>query len=173
VTPIVFALIVVAIVYVPMLIEARRAAANERGQLARGGNEAAGDVYRVMQIAYPTSFLFMILEGVVRGAPTSFRMTVVGGAVFAAAKALKWWAIVTLGPAWTFRVITVPGRPLVVAGPYKFLRHPNYVGVVGEFVGVALLVGAPIAGLLLTLGFFTLILKRVRVEEDALRATQR
>ena len=55
--------------------------------------------------------------------------------VFAGAKALKWWAIDTLGGAWTFRVIVVPDAPLVARGPYRWLRHPNYVGVLGEFIG--------------------------------------
>ena len=53
-----------------------------------------------------------------------------------AAKALKWWAILTLGRFWTFRVIVVPGATLVAGGPYRWLRHPNYVGVIGELVGV-------------------------------------
>ena len=54
---------------------------------------------------------------------------------FVGTKALKWWAILTLGPSWTFRVIVVPGAPLIASGPYRFVRHPNYVGVVGELIG--------------------------------------
>ena len=52
-----------------------------------------------------------------------------GLAVFAAAKLLKWWAIRSLGPYWTFRVIVVPGSSRVDSGPYRFLRHPNYIAV--------------------------------------------
>ena len=59
-------------------------------------------------------------------------------AVLAAAQALRWWCIHTLGPRWNTRVIVVPGLPLVTGGPYRWrwLRHPNYVAVVAE--GVAL-----------------------------------
>ena len=55
--------LIAAIVFLPMLVEARRAAANERAQRARGGIEPAGDVYKMMQVAYPGAFLAMIAEG--------------------------------------------------------------------------------------------------------------
>ena len=126
-----------------MLIEARRAAANERAQRARGGIEPAGDVYKMMQAAYPAVFLLMIAEGMLRGDSAFFAA---GLTLFAAAKALKWWAILSLGPSWTFRVIVVPGARLVASGPYAYVRHPNYVAVAGELVAVALMTGSAIAG---------------------------
>ena len=88
-----------------------------------------------MQVAYPGAFLAMIAEGAVRGGAPGL-VAAAGAVVFALAKALKWWAILTLGRAWTFRVIVVPQAPLGRPGPYRFMRHPNYVGVVGELVGV-------------------------------------
>ena len=91
-----------------------------------------------------------------------------GAALFVAAKALKWWAILTLGPSWTFRVIIVPGAPLVTGGPYRSFRHPNYVGVIGELAGSGLMTGALVTGPLATVGFGLLILKRIAVEERAL-----
>src|ERR1700682_3420712 len=124
-----------------MLIEAARASRNERVQRARGGVEPPGDVYRVMQAAYPGAFLVMIAEGAVRG-PAAPAVVVAGVVTWAAAKALKWWAIRSLGPSWTFRVIVVPGAPLVATGPYRYLRHPNYVAVAGELVAVAMMTGA-------------------------------
>jgi methyltransferase len=153
------------VVYVPMLIEARRAAAHERDQRARGGIEPAGDVYALMRVAYPLSFAAMLVEAVAAGAAPAFAA---GLALFAASKALKWWAIVTLGPCWTFRVIVRPGVPLVAVGPYRFLRHPNYVAVVGELVGTALMTGARLAGPIATVLFCALMVRRVQVENRAL-----
>lgn len=160
-------IVLLLLVFVPMLVEARRAASNERRQRARGGVEPPDDVYDLMRIGYPAAFLAMIAEGVVRGAPPG-RVLVAGAIVFAAAKALKWWAIITLGDCWTFRVIVVPGAPLVRGGPYAWLRHPNYVGVVGELIGVALMSGAIVAGPIATLGFSALIARRIAVESRAL-----
>lgn len=159
-------------VFALMLIEARRASANERTQRARGGVEPRRDVYPVMQIAYPGVFLAMLWEGLFRPSPPA-SVVALGVAVFLLGKALKWWAIVSLGPAWTFRIIVVPGMPLVQRGPYAFLRHPNYVGVGGELAGVALMCGAPIAGVLGTAFFIGLMLARVRLETRALDAILR
>jgi methyltransferase len=163
---------ILLLVYLPMLAEARRAAVNERAQRGRGGIEPQGDVYRVMRIAYPASFMAMIVEGLVTG-PASGPAVAVGGLVFGAAKALKWWAIVALGEAWTFRVIVVPGSARVSTGPYRFLSHPNYIGVLGELVGVAIMTGARFSGPLATLGFGLLILRRISVENRALHAALR
>jgi methyltransferase len=84
------------------------------------------------------------------------------------AKALKLWAISTLGPRWTFRVLVVPGAPLVAAGPYRFVNHPNYVAVVGELIGVAATLGAFWSGAIVTVMFGLLIRARIRVEDRAL-----
>ena len=150
-----------------MIVEAKRAATNERWQLSRGGVEPSGDVYRLMRIAYPGIFVAMLAESVVRGAPIAASSFAAGLALFAVAKALKWWAILTLGHDWTFRVIVVPDSASVATGPYRFLRHPNYVGVVGEIVGVALMTGAFVTGPLALIVFGTLLRRRIAVENRA------
>jgi len=159
--------VVAAIVYLPMLIEAHRAASNERLQRARGGVEPPDDVFKVMQVAYPGAFLMMLVDGAMGGTPEP-AVVAAGLALFAVSKAFKWWAILTLGPAWTFRVIVVPGAPLITRGPYRFVRHPNYVGVVGELVAVALMTGSRIGSPIAVVGFGLLILKRIAVEQRAL-----
>jgi methyltransferase len=160
------------IVYASMLGEAARARRNELSQLARGGREPHGDVYAIMRVAYPAVFLAMLAEGFVRGVPPP--SVIAAGAVgFAASKALKWWAIRSLGMAWTFRVIVVPGAALVAGGPYRYLRHPNYVAVIGELVSVAMLTGAVLAGPVATIFFGALVARRVSVENRALDAILR
>lgn len=160
-----------SVTFVPMLLEARRAAANEAQLRATGAVEPAGDVYRIMQVAYPAAFLAMIAEGAWRGVQPG-PVFAAGAIVFAAAKALKYWAIATLGPRWTFRVLVPPQSSLVVAGPYRYLRHPNYVGVAGELIGMALMSGAAIAGAVGTVAFMTLVAIRIRIEERALAGVE-
>ena len=155
-----------------LVVEARRASRNEDAQRARGGIEPPGDVYRLMRIAYPAAFAAMIVEGSFRDPPPSSVIDA-GVAVLAAAKALKWWAIVTLGPFWTFRVLVVPNARLIRRGPYRWLRHPNYVGVVGELLGVALIAGARVSGVAAITGFIVLLIKRIRVEERMLATASR
>lgn len=158
-----------AIAFGPMLLEARLAARNTRALQARGAREPAGDVYAVMQVAYPACFLSMAAEAWLRGAGVN-AWFVAGLLIFVAAKALKYWAIATLGERWTFRVLVPPGSSRRVAGPYRFVRHPNYVGVAGELLGTALMAQAPISGAASVLGFGALMLARIRVEERALAA---
>ena len=133
-----------ALVIALMLVELVISTRNERMLLARGAIAPADPVYETMRWAYPGSFLAMAVEGALTG-PASAEALAAGLAVFGFAKALKIWAISTLGTRWTFRVLVLPNAPLVVRGPYALLRHPNYVAVVGEIVGMALLVWALLA----------------------------
>ena len=156
------------LVFVPMAVEAARASRNERRQFARGGIQPPDDVHNAMRILYPGSFMAMLIEGAFRGTPP-VAVLAAGLVVFAAAKLVKWAAIAALGRSWTFRVIVVPGDALVSTGPYRYLRHPNYVGVVGEFAGAALMTGAILTGPLALLGFGVLLRKRIAVEDRALQ----
>ena len=88
--------------------------------------------------------------------------------LFGLAKALKMWAIASLGERWSFRVLVLPGRALVTSGPYRWLRHPNYVAVAGELAGVALTVWAVLTGPLALAGFIALLRRRIAIEERAL-----
>jgi methyltransferase len=110
----------------------------------------------------------MLAEGAVRGTPST-GVLAAGIIVFALAKLVKWSAILALGRSWTFRVVVVPGDRLVTTGPYRYLRHPNYLGVVGELAGVALMTGALVSGPLALFVFGALLLKRIAVEEKALK----
>ena len=154
-------------VLVMMLAELRVSLAHERELFRAGAIEAPDPVYSTMRWAYPGTFVAMAIEGLVTATPPGV-LTIAGAAVFLAGKALKVWAIASLGTRWTYRVLVIPSAPLVTRGPYRFMRHPNYVGVVGELVGMALLVQAPVTGVLSVIGFGYLLNLRIRTEEQAL-----
>jgi methyltransferase len=160
-------LLLLLIAFLPMLVEARRSALNERALRAAGAVEPADDVYPAMQLVYPACFLAMVFEGWMRGSGFG-ATTFAAGLVFVGAKALKYWAIATLGERWTFRVLVPPRSVRTVSGPYRFVRHPNYLAVAGELVGFAMLARAPVAGALALAAFGALMLARIRVEERAL-----
>ena len=135
--------------------------------LSRGAVEPADDVYQLMQWGYPLGFVLMGLEGALTG-PAPPAALAAGLVLFGAAKALKAWAISSLGVRWTFRVLVPPGAPLVTSGPYRLLHHPNYVAVCGELLGVALTVWAPIMGAIALGGFGWLLRQRIAVENREL-----
>ena len=167
--------VMAALVFGPMLAETAIASRHDRALRALGAIEPPGDVYRVMALAYPGAFLAMLAEGVVRGAGVGAgagagadAWFAAGLVVFAAAKALKYWAIASLGPRWTFRVLVPPGSARTVSGPYRWLAHPNYVAVAGELAGVAVAMHAVFTGPVAVAGFGWLMLRRISIEEKAL-----
>jgi len=161
------ALVTLTAILLVMGGEAVLSRVNETTLRRQGAVEPPDDVYQVMQWAYPCSFLAMAAEGV-WGGPATQAALLAGLGVFGAAKALKLWAITSLGVRWSFRVLVLKDRPLVVNGPYRFIRHPNYVAVVGELLGFALIVWAPVTGLLALVGFGALMWRRIAIEDRAL-----
>jgi methyltransferase len=149
-----------------MLAELDVSRKHDRLLRSRHAWEPPGDVYRLMAWAYPLTFVAMTGEAVIAG-PRWPRVMALGVGILVAAKLVKFWAIAALGDRWTFRVLIVP-EPLVATGPYAFVRHPNYIAVIGELLGFALLVGAPVAGAVSLIGFGELLRRRIAVEERAL-----
>ena len=167
--PVAVSISVVTVVAVLLLMagEAVLSAFNEKLLRARGAIEPPGDVIAVMRCAYPLMFVAIGIEGALTG-PAPQSVLLWGLALFGAAKALKIWAISALGSRWSYRVLILPGAPLVTGGPYRFLSHPNYLAVVGEIASVAAIVWAPMTGVLATIGFGWLMIARIRIEDRAL-----
>lgn len=154
-------------VFTAMIVEAAISRRHDVRLRARGAVEPSGDVYAAMQAAYPGVFLLMLGEGFWRGVVLD-GVTLAGFVVFAVAKALKYWAISSLGERWTFRVLVPPGSKRTRRGPYRWLAHPNYVAVIGEIAGCAMACHALITGPIAFALFGTLMLQRIKVEEAAL-----
>jgi methyltransferase len=165
-----FLLLLLTLSFLPMAFEARLAARHDRALRSAGAAEPKDDVFPLMQLAYPAAFLAMALEAWARRAQPN-TVFVAGAVLFAVAKTIKYWAIATLGDRWTFRVLVPPASSRITSGPYRFMRHPNYLGVMGELAGMALMAQAPIAGAISVVVFVLLIAARIRVEERALAGT--
>ena len=183
-TPLALVAFTIAMVFGFMLAEQRLSRVNEQRLRAAGAIEPAGDPWRALAILYPAAFLAMGVEGAwhaMHAAPAGpAAWTPSWGAsglvLFMASKALKYWAIGSLGERWSFSVLVEPGRPLVTSGPYRYVSHPNYIAVAGELVGTAMMMASFIAGPVMTGAFGVALWSRVKVEERALgsaRSTKR
>jgi methyltransferase len=150
-----------------MGVELRISQRNEKRLRGEGAIEPPDDVYQSMRFVYPLCFIGMAAEGWLRGASPHL-IPVAGLLVLLASKALKTWVIVSLGSKWSFHVLVRPRHRLVTRGPYRYLRHPNYLAIVGEIVGMALLVGASITGVISLGAMGFLLRRRITVEERAL-----
>lgn len=87
--------------------------------------------------------------------------------LFALLQLARLWVIASLGPFWTTRVITLPGAPLIRRGPYRWLRHPNYLIVAGEIAVLPLAFGAWTIALVFSVANALLLAYRIRIEEEA------
>lgn len=90
--------------------------------------------------------------------------------LFCILQLLRVWVIATLGPRWTTRIIIAPGRPLVAAGPYRWLSHPNYVVVAGEIAVLPLAFHLPVFALVFSALNAAILFVRIRAENRALAA---
>lgn len=89
-------------------------------------------------------------------------------ALLALLQLMRLWVVVTLGPYWTTRIISLPGAPLVKTGPYRFLRHPNYVVVVAEIAVLPLAFGEIAVAVVFSVLNAGLLAWRIRQEDRAL-----
>lgn len=78
------------------------------------------------------------------------------------------WVVATLGRFWTTRIISLPDAPLVRSGPFRFVRHPNYLVVVSEIAIVPLIGGMWEIALIFSVLNFALLWWRIRIEEQAI-----
>jgi methyltransferase len=143
---------------------------NAEAVLARGGLEVGHAHFRVMAVVH-TLFLFSCAAEVVllgRVFPGALGAASIAAAI--AAQALRYWAIRTLGESWNVRIIVVPNAPPVTRGPYRFLRHPNYLAVIVEMIAVPMAHGAWITAVVFSIANALLLVLRIRTEERALGA---
>ena len=153
--------LVVAGLRLAELVYARR---NLTRLIARGGQEHGARHYPLFVLLHGSWLLalfFLVHEATVPSLPLL--------ALFAGLQAVRVWIIASLGPYWTTRIITLPDAPLVRCGPYRFLRHPNYLLVAVEIPLLPLAFGAWDIALLFGAANLALLAYRIRVEEAVLQ----
>ncbi|MEU7137097.1 isoprenylcysteine carboxyl methyltransferase family protein [Streptomyces sp. NPDC046261] len=142
---------------------------NARWSLARGGVETGRGHYPPMVALHTGLLAGCLLEVVLGDRPfvPALGWPMLG--VLLCAQGLRWWCVRALGRRWNTRVIVVPGLPLATGGPYRLLRHPNYVAVVAEGLALPLVHTAWVTAVVFTALNAVLLTVRVRCEETALR----
>jgi len=147
-----------------------RLAKRHAAPLARRGGYAVGDGHFPWMVALHTALLAAApLEVIFFARPFSPALGFVMLGLVAATMALRYWVIATLGDRWTTRVFVVPGEAPATGGPYRFLRHPNYLAVIVEVAALPLVHGAWLTALVFSALNAWLLTVRIRVEEQALR----
>jgi methyltransferase len=141
---------------------------NRRIVLGRGGVEFAPETYRAIVAMHVLFFVALVFESWPWKIPLD-ALTLFCLLALILLQGLRYWCISSLGERWNTRILVVPGEEPVNKGPYRFMRHPNYVVVVLEFAILPLLMRAPLTLIVFSLANLVLLSRRIRLEEKALR----
>jgi methyltransferase len=167
VTQVLFTVLVLAVGLerVAELVVSKR---NAAWAFARGGVEHGRGHYPVMVVLHTGLLVGAVAEVWLLDRPFVPALGWCMLVLVLGSQALRWWCIASLGRQWNTRVIVVPGLRLVTRGPYRHLRHPNYVAVVVEGAALPLVHSAWLTAATFTVLNAVLLLVRIRVEDKAL-----
>jgi methyltransferase len=160
------ALVILALVTIQRLAELAVARRNTKALLARGAHEVGAGHYPLIVAVHVLWLAF--LWWLAPGQNISWPLV----AVFVLLQAGRLWVLATLGERWTTRIIVLPNAPLIRSGPFRFLRHPNYVVVTAEIAVLPLAFGLWQVALLFSLLNALALAIRIRAEERALASSR-
>lgn len=158
---------ILALVVFQRIVELRIAAHNARIVRRRGAVEAGAEHYPLF-IALHTCFFLSLLAEILITKSYTQGLWLPFLVVFLLAQALRIWCLVALGPNWNVRIFVIPGVTPVQSGPYRFIRHPNYLAVTLEIVCLPLLFHAYYTAVVFSILNYLLLRHRIRIEESAL-----
>lgn len=139
---------------------------------ARGGREFGAGHYPAMVALHAALLVGAVAEVLIENRPFLPWLGWPMLAVLVLAQSLRWWCISTLGPHWTTRILVIPKMPLIDAGPYRWVRHPNYVAVIAEGIALPLIHTAWLTAMIFTGLDAWLLTVRIRAENAALTTSR-
>jgi methyltransferase len=161
------AIAILGFVTLQRLAELALSQRNTKRLLARGAYEVAPDHYPFLVLLHASWLAVLWIFG--PGPPIHLVPLV----LFVILQLGRIWVIATLGDRWTTRIIVVPGAPLVTTGPYRWVTHPNYLIVIGEFAVLPLVFGLPMVAIVFSLLNAAMLYVRIRAENNALETLRR
>ncbi|WP_328589276.1 isoprenylcysteine carboxyl methyltransferase family protein [Litchfieldia alkalitelluris] len=149
------------------MIELYIAHRNESWMKKKGAYEIGGGHYKYIVAIHTLFFVVYFFEVFIKGVQISSAFKVIL-CFFVLTQLLRLWVIKSLGKYWNTKIIILPNEEIVKKGPYKYLRHPNYVIVALELVLIPLLYNAYITAVVFTLLNIFVLSIRIPTEERAL-----
>lgn len=152
------------------LAELRVSRRNFRSLMADGGLEVGAKDYPWMVALHGAFLTSCLVEAWWYSPPLRWSWDLPMALLLVSAQALRLWSLSALGRRWTTRIVVVPGEKMVVAGPYRWIRHPNYLAVIVEIFALPMLLGAWRTAIFFSLANAWVLARRIRSEERALDA---
>jgi methyltransferase len=151
-------------------VELRRSRRHEAWLKARGAREVAPRHFMAMRCLHAGWLGGCIVEAAWRQQGPGLIISLVALVILVLGQSLRFAAMSALQERWTVRILTLPGVPPVTHGIYRYIRHPNYVGVVLELVALPAIFGAWITAVVCSIANGVILCIRIRAEEVALEA---
>jgi methyltransferase len=158
----------VVLVALQRVAELRLSRRNERKLRELGAREHAAGHFVAMQLLHTLWIVSVVLEVTLVGPAFLVWVSAPAALCFGMGQCLRYAAINALGVRWSVRILTLPGAPPVARGVYRYLRHPNYLGVVLEIAALPLMHSAWRSAAVFSLANAVLLFVRIRKEEHAL-----
>ena len=144
---------------------------NQRAMRAKGFIETESKGGMVAMIAlHAACYVSLLIEGLARPLHVSTLVQIVALTLFMLAQGLRFWTLTSLGSFWNVSVLTKGDSEnnFISSGPYRYIKHPNYLVVILELCTLPLIGDAPITALLFTLANGILLGRRIPLEEESL-----
>ncbi|WP_085994423.1 isoprenylcysteine carboxyl methyltransferase family protein [Oceanobacillus senegalensis] len=164
----IFMWLLLAFIILQRLVELLIARRNEQWMRERGGIEIGSEHYKWFFIVHSCFFISILLEVSLQTNSVS-ELNNYLFALFLLTQLARVWCIQSLGRFWNTKIIVLPNVALVKRGPYKYIKHPNYVIVGVELFVIPLLFGAYMTAVLFPLFHLILLKIRIPAEEKALK----
>jgi methyltransferase len=158
----------VVLVAVMRLIELAISRRNITRLKARGAIEVGRSLYPWMVTVHTAFLVACVAEVWLLERPFFPQLAVFALGLMVGAAALRIWVMATLGECWSTRVFVLPESAPVTAGPFRRLRHPNYLAVVVEFVALPMVHTVWLTALVFSVANSVVLHRRIRTEEEAL-----
>jgi methyltransferase len=163
-------LVLLAVVGLGRLMELRISRSNQQKLETQGVRKIAEPHFRWMVFTHGAVLVCAAAEVILLHRPLIPALAITMAVLFVFANALRWWVIRTLAGHWNVEVMASSRVGVVTSGPYRWIRHPNYVAVVLELFSLPMIHTAWITALAGTLADLEILRRRLRVEDNMLLA---
>jgi len=162
-----FFIIFITVVIVQRISELILAKNNEKYLKSNGAIEYDKRGYKYIVLMHNLFFISVITEFVFLGRQLNEYWQVLL-TIFICTQLLRYWAIFTLGKRWNTKILVLPNTQLISYGPYKYLKHPNYIAVIIELAVIPLLFSCYYTAIIFSILNLIVLQRRIRIEEEAL-----
>lgn len=164
----IYFIVFISLIIIQRISELILSKRNENYLRSKGAVEHDKDGYKYIVLMHNLFFVSFIVEFIFlqRQLNPYWQILLI---IFICIQLLRYWAIFTLGKRWNTKILVLPDTELIISGPYKYLKHPNYVAVIIEIAVIPLLFSCYFAAIIFSVLNLIVLKRRIKIEEEVLK----